>query len=144
MNQTKTRSTRLMPMLLLLAMLILSPILAMATEYVGTIRVGNNLRFEKVRVEVKQTDHSHIEIFIHRIKFHKLMPVRVNMAIPNVQKQGHDISTSYTVPTLYGKEYERKTVRNLRGQISDKCMWFRATIGGSEVMFCTDGGEDED
>ena len=106
-----------------------------AAEYDGTMRMGSGYTLEKVRVKWDE----HGSITLYHVKFARLMPVRVDVVIPQVQAlidSGQTVlSGDNIVPTVNEKAYPDRIITNLHGQADMQTISFRCLFGGKEMRF---------
>jgi len=119
----------------LFILLCMLPLLVGAREYVGTLHVGESLTLENVRVEVLENNSNQVTLRLHRVKFSRWMPVRLDIDIPNVQEKNGVLSLQHTIPLMDGKPYEKKHAKNLHGRVSTSALSFSLILGQSEVKF---------
>lgn len=112
----------------LLATLLMGTTMAMAQTYVGTMTVGDYTRKE-VRVDLNKNN-----LLMHDVKFARMMPVKLDITIANLQRSAQKISGNNIVPTAKGKEYEKYTVRNLHGTATDT-LRFECQMGKKQLRY---------
>ena len=106
-----------------------------AAEYVGTMQMGSGYTLEKVRVNWDE----HGCITLYHVKFARLMPVRVDVVIPQVQARIENeqtvLSGDNIVPTVNEKPYPDRIITNLQGRADMQAITFRCLFGGKEMCY---------
>ena len=110
--------------------------------YVGDVVVDQNdgTTFTKSEVEVSYTlnDDGTLNVFMKKVKFAKAMPA-INMEIPNVTvlDNGSEMTLSGDgiVPVALGGKFEKFTITNLIGSISEMEMSLSFACGEYPVTY---------
>ena len=106
-----------------------------AAEYVGTMQMGSGYTLEKVRVNWDE----HGCITLYNMKFARLMPVRVDVVIPQVQARTDSgqtvLSGDNIIPTVNEKPYPDRIITNLQGRADMQTISFRCLFGGKEMRY---------
>lgn len=110
--------------------------------FTGTMVVRPESPFviENMQVTVDEANsHGETTIHLHKVKFSKMMPVRLNIDIPHVKVtrngsiqsfQGNDI-----VPQKGGKPYHSRIVKNLTGTLDRNRLKLALTIGDAPIRY---------
>ena len=118
----------ILPLLMVLAMA------AQAQRYVGTMTIGNYTQ-QKVTVDLSARTGGKAAIVMYGVKFSKMMPVKLDVAIEPVAKgENGTLRADEVVPTAKQKPYEKFTVRQLRGTAADK-LTFDCQMGKKQLHF---------
>lgn len=118
--------------ILLLAMLAFG-LAAPAQTYVGSMTTDSYTRRDVTARLQRQGDRATILIF--NTKFARMMPVKVDVEIPEVVVDSTALRCRQVVPTSNGKPYPKYTVRNLRGTADGRSLRFSCTMGGKQVTY---------
>ena len=106
-----------------------------AVEYMGTMRMGSGYTLENVHVSMGEKGC----ITLYHVKFARLMPVRVDVVIPDVKKRKDGertiLSGDNIIPTLKGKPYPNRTITKLHGQADVQYITFRCLLGDKEMQY---------
>lgn len=105
-----------------------------AQTYVGTMTV-DGYRRENVRVTLKKTEKEGIVLTMYRVKFARLMPVKIDFDIPRMKLEGGRLTADGVVPVSDGKRYEKYTIRNLDGTADSKQLSFTGKMGDKPFSF---------
>lgn len=103
----------------------------MGTEYVGTMRMESGYTLENVRVKVDSDG----TITLYRVKFARMMPVRVDVVIPNVRYQDQLLCAEQSIPMVDDKQHPDRMITALRGTADDRAIDFRCLFGGKEMHY---------
>ncbi len=114
-----------------------------ATSYVGTMVVvqkdETNFTQQNVVVDYEITDADGLVLTFNQVSFSPKMPVKLDMAIKNVQYVENGEITSFTgtdiIPYAMGGPFEAHIVTNLSGTIQDGTMSLSMTCGGYPITF---------
>ena len=121
--------------LLLLIVSLLICLSAGAADFVGTMRLSSGYTLSDVRVTLDEQGN----ITLHRVKFARMMPVRVDVLIPEVKCQQVNGQTTLSgdsiVPMVGSKPHPDRLVTNLQGQADARTIIFRCTMGGRELEY---------
>ena len=107
---------------------------AEAQTYVGTMTV-DGYRRENVKVTLKKTDKEGIVLTMYRVKFARLMPVKIDFDIPRMKLENGRLTGNNIVPVSDGKRYEKYTIRNLDGTADSKQLSFTCKMGDKPFSF---------
>ena len=118
--------------ILLLAMLAFG-LAAPAQTYVGSMTTDGYTRRDVTARLQRQGDRATILIF--NTKFARMMPVKVDVEIPEVVVDSTALRCRQVVPTSNGKPYPKYTVRNLRGTADGRSLRFSCTMGDKQVTY---------
>ncbi len=105
-----------------------------AQTYVGTMTVDGYKR-ENVKVTLKKTEKEGIVLTMYRVKFARLMPVKIDFDIPRLKLEGGRLTADGVVPVSDGKRYEKYTIRNLDGTADSKQISFSCKMGDKPFSF---------
>ena len=117
-----------------LAVLFLGLLLSMvvcATEYIGTMQMASGYTLDDVRVSIDEKGN----LTMYRVKFALLMPLRVDVMIPQVKQDGEKLSGDNIIPTVSNKPYPDKIVTKLNGTISSNSISFSCLFGGKGMEY---------
>lgn len=117
-----------------LAVLFLGLLLSMvvcATEYIGTMQMASGYTLDDVRVSIDEKGC----LTMYRVKFALLMPLRVDVVIPQVKQEGEKLSGDNIIPTVSNKPYPDKIVTKLNGTISSNSISFSCLFGGKGMEY---------
>lgn len=117
-----------------LAVLFLGLLLSMvvcATEYIGTMQMSSGYTLNNVRVSIDEKGN----LTMYRVKFALLMPLRVDVVIPQVKQDGEKLSGDNIIPTVSSKPYPDKIVTKLNGTISSNSISFSCLFGGKGMQY---------
>ena len=107
---------------------------AEAQTYVGTMMVDGYKR-ENVKVTLKKTEKEGIVLTMYRVKFARLMPVKIDFDIPRLKLEGGRLTADGVVPVSDGKRYEKYTIRNFDGTADSKQISFSCKMGDKPFSF---------
>jgi hypothetical protein len=116
------------------AVLFLGLLLSMvvcATEYIGTMQMASGYTLDDVRVSIDEKGC----LTMYRVKFALLMPLRVDVMIPQVKQDGEKLSGDNIIPTVSNKPYPDKIVTKLNGTISSNSISFSCLFGGKGMEY---------
>ena len=102
-----------------------------AAEYVGTMQMENGYTLDDVRVSIDEKGN----LTMYRVKFARLMPLRVDVVIPNVKLSDENINGDNIVPTVNNKPYPDKIVTKLKGTVSLNSISFNCLFGGKWMQY---------
>ena len=106
-----------------------------AADYMGTMQLSNGYSMEKVRVTLDKQGN----VTLYRVKFAQLMPVRVDVFIPQVTCRRDGSRTllrgDSIVPKVAEKPYPRRLITDFQGQVQGGVLVFRCKMGGREVYY---------
>ena len=116
------------------AVLFLGLLLSMvvcATEYIGTMQMSSGYTLNNVRVSIDEKGN----LTMYRVKFALLMPLRVDVVIPQVKQDGEKLSGDNIIPTVSSKPYPDKIVTKLSGTINSNSISFSCLFGGKGMEY---------
>ena len=119
---------------LLLFLLMAFGFVAGAQTFVGTMNVDGYKR-EEVKVTLRKTDSGDYTLTMYRVKFARLMPVKIDFDIPQMKLEGGHLSADDVVPVSDGKRYEKYTIHHLSGAVSDQKLIFQCRMGDKPFSF---------
>lgn len=126
-----------MKRILFLALLMMFGLAASAQTFVGTLKVDDYTR-KDVAVKVT-TQGDTATVTMYRVKFARLMPVKVNMTIPDIRitttQQRTLLGCTNIVPVSDGKKYPDYVVRAFKGALTQSVFSFSCTMGDSKVTY---------
>ena len=105
-----------------------------AQTYVGTMTV-DGYRRENVKVKLKKTEKEGLVLTMYRVKFARLMPVKIDFDIPRMKLENGHLTADGVVPVSDGKRYEKYTIRNLDGIADSKQISFSCKMGDKSFTF---------
>lgn len=103
-------------------------------EYVGTMTVDGYTRKE-VKVTLKKSEKEGIVLTMYRVKFARMMPVKIDFDIPQMKIEGSRLTADGVVPVSKGKRYEKYTIHHLDGKADSKEISFSCTMGDKPFSF---------
>lgn len=116
---------------LILSLLILCFTLVDATDYVGTMVVGNGIYTQKgVRVSVAGDT-----LTIYDAKFSFFMPMRLDVSIPNIKQEGVIFEGDNITPLVKGEPYTKRRVNKLRGVATNNTLNMHLYFGDKKLTF---------
>ena len=119
--------------LLALAMVLMG-LAAGAQSYVGTMEVNGYTR-KDVEVRLSKTPQGEVVLKMFRVKFARLMPVKVDVDIPGVTLKEGTLKGDGITPTSDGKPYEKYRVTKLNGKADSQQITFTCMMGDKPVRF---------
>lgn len=124
-----------MKRILTLILLSLGAFCAQAQTFIGTMTVDSYTR-KNVTVKLQATSSSETcSITLYDVKFSLLMPVTVNVTIKPITNTNGQITGNNIVPTNDGKRYEKYTVRQLKGSVSNTKLQFSCQMGSKRLSY---------
>lgn len=105
-----------------------------AQTYVGTMMVDGYTR-KDIKVTLKKTEKEGIVLTMYRVKFARLMPVKIDFDIPQMRLEKDKLTAEGVVPVSKGKRYEKYTIRRLCGTADSKQISFSCTMGDKPFSF---------
>ena len=124
-----------MKRILTLIILVLCAFCAQAQTFIGTMTVDSYTR-KNVTVKLQATSSSETcSITLYDVKFSLLMPVTVNVTIKPITNTNGQITGNNIVPTNDGKRYEKYTVRQLKGTVSNTNLQFSCQMGSKRMTY---------
>lgn len=116
------------------AVLFLGLLLSMvvcATEYIGTMQMASGYTLDDVRVSIDEKGC----LTMYRVKFARLMPLRVDVVISPVKQENGKLSGDSIIPTVNNKPYPDKVVTKLKGTVSSNSISFSCLFGGKGMQY---------
>lgn len=117
-----------------LAVLFLDLLLSMvvcAAEYIGTMQMASGYTLEDVRVSIDEKGC----LTMYRVKFARLMPLRVDVVISPVKQENGKLRGDNIIPTVNNKPYPDKVVTKLNGAVSSNSISFSCLFGGKGMQY---------
>lgn len=115
---------------------------AVGGNYYGelTVRPDRPFKMEKVRVQVDgNVDKGSVTVKIYKVRFSKMMPVRLDITIPGVKVvkngNGYSLSGNGIVPSNGNKAYPSRMVRNLKGSMTGDQLYLEMTMGEAPLRY---------
>jgi len=106
-----------------------------ATEYVGTLRMASGYTLSDVRVSLDEQGN----LTLYRVKFSRMMPVRVDVVLPNVTLREDSTTTvilgDNIIPTMNGKPKPERIATQLQGNVDGSSVVFHCLLGGKGMQF---------
>ena len=119
---------------LLLLCLLAFGFYAGAQTYVGTMTVDGYTR-ENVKVTLKKTEKEGLVLTMYKVKFARMMPVKIDFDIPQLKLEGSQLTADGVVPVSKGKRYEKYTIHRLSGTADSKEISFNCLMGDKTFSF---------
>ena len=118
-----------------LLILALCSFCAQAQTFIGTMTVDSYTR-KNVTVKLQASSYSETcSITLYDVKFSLLMPVTVDVTIKPITNTNGQITGNNIVPTNDGKRYEKYTVRQLKGTVSNTKFQFSCQMGSKRLSY---------
>ena len=118
-----------------LLILALCSFCAQAQTFIGTMTVDSYTR-KNVTVKLQASSSSETcSITLYDVKFSLLMPVTVDVTIKPITNTNGQITGNNIVPTNDGKRYEKYTVRQLKGTVSNTKLQFSCQMGSKRLTY---------
>lgn len=115
-----------------------------ATDYYGTLTMNPNTTkeysLENIRVTLlPDNENNKATLVLHRVKFSRMMPVRVNVRIPDVTTSFSNgklaLSGNGIVPVNGANEHLERMVTNLGGSAVECQLSFKMKMGGIPMVY---------
>lgn len=119
---------------LLLLCLLTFGLCAGAQTYVGTMTVDGYKR-KNVKVTLKKTEKEDIVLTMYKVKFARMMPVKIDFDIPQMKLDGGRLTADSVVPISKGNRYEKYTIHKLDGKVDSKEISFTCMMGDKPFSF---------
>lgn len=119
---------------LLLLCLLAFGFYAGAQTYIGTMTVDGYTR-ENVKVTLKKTEKEGLVLTMYKVKFARMMPVKIDFDIPQLKLEGSQLTADGVVPVSKGKRYEKYTIHRLSGTADSKEISFNCLMGDKPFSF---------
>lgn len=118
-----------------LLLLLLSATALRAQTYVGTMTIGD---YERIGVTVSITpgrEAGTVLVTMYRVKFAKMMPVKVDLTLYPITKNGNRLVGNNITPVYKDKRYEKHMVRDLFGTVEADSLQFGCQMGKKQLTF---------
>ena len=116
--------------LFILVFLVLSlPIVA--RDYTGTMTVGEGYTMHDVHVTL-QADGT---LTLYRVKFARMMPIRVDVTIPNLSIHEGQVTGDSIVPMVGDKSHPSRMMTSMHGSYTNSHIRFDCLFGGKPLRF---------
>ncbi len=102
-----------------------------ATEFVGSMSLASGYSLDDVRVSLDEQGN----LTLYSVKFARMMPVRVDVLIPQVECNNERISGEDIIPSVSGKPHPDRIVTQLHGTVDKQALVFRCLMGGKEIHY---------
>ena len=106
-----------------------------AMEYVGTMRLSGGYTLDNVRVTLDEKGN----LTLYRVKFARMMPVRVDVLIPSVERKQENnritISGDSIVPMVHNKPHQNRLITDLQGCSTQQSLVFRCMVGSKLLEY---------
>lgn len=102
-----------------------------ATEFVGSMSLASGFSLDDVRVSLDEQGN----LTLYSVKFARMMPVRVDVLIPQVECNNERISGEDIIPSVSGKPHPDRIVTQLHGTVDKQALVFRCLMGGKEIHY---------
>lgn len=102
-----------------------------ATEFVGSMSLASGYSLVDVRVSLDEQGN----LTLYSVKFARMMPVRVDVLIPQVECHNERISGEDIIPSVSGKPHPDRIVTQLHGTVDKQALVFRCLMGGKEIHY---------
>jgi len=102
-----------------------------ATEFVGSMSLASGYSLDNVRVSLDEQGN----LTLYSVKFARMMPVRVDVLIPQVECNNERISGEDIIPSVSGKQHPDRIVTQLHGTVDKQALVFRCLMGGKEMHY---------
>ncbi len=102
-----------------------------ATEFVGSMSLASGYSLDDVRVSLDEQGN----LTLYSVKFARMMPVRVDVLIPQVECNNERISGENIIPSVSGKPHPDRIVTQLHGTVDKQALVFRCLMGGKEIHY---------
>lgn len=105
-----------------------------AQTYIGTMTVDGYTRKE-VKVTLRKSEKEGIVLTMYKVKFARLMPVKIDFDIPQIKLESGRLTADGVVPVSDGKRYEKYTIHRLEGSADSKQISFTCKMGDKPFSF---------
>ncbi len=113
-----------------------SPVIDMFNGEIISYTISDRPNLKNVTVKLQSTSSSETcSITMYDVKFSWLMPVTLDVTIKPVTKKNGQITGNNIVPTHDGKRYEKYTVRQLKGTVSNTKLQFSCQMGSKRLTY---------
>ena len=116
------------------ALALAAALAAGAQTYVGTMTIGDYTQ-RGVEVTLTQKQGGSASALMHRVKFARMMPVRLDVELKPLRLADGRLAADSLVPTAGNKSYEKFTVRRLAGTSDASALRFKCRMGKKELAF---------
>lgn len=120
---------------LLLALIV--GLVLQAQTFLGSMTIAS-FGQKNVKCTLTVDSHGHATLVMQRVKFAKLMPVRVDMAVSGLTaKQDADGNLRLTgiIPTAGGRTYPKKTITDFHGTVRGSTLSATFTMSQKTVTY---------
>ena len=114
--------------------MVLMGLTAGAQNYVGTLEVSGYTRRD-VEVNLAKTPQGKAVLKMFKVKFARMMPVKMDVDIPDVTLQHGTIKGDGITPVSDGKPYEKFCATKLDGKADVRQLSFSCMMGDKPVKF---------
>lgn len=102
-----------------------------ATEYIGSMQMASGYTLDDVRVSIDEQGN----MTLYRVKFARMMPVRVDVVIPQINCDNGHINGESIIPLMNNKQKPERIITNLHGTADKQSIDFTCLIGGKEMHY---------
>ena len=102
-----------------------------AAEYVGSMRMASGYTLEDVRVSIDEQGN----LTLYRVKFARMMPVRLDVTIPQLSCDNEHITGDSIIPLISDKPKPDRIITNLHGTADKQSLDCTCLIGGNEMHY---------
>lgn len=102
-----------------------------AAEYVGSMRMASGYTLEDVRVSIDEQGN----LTLYRVKFARMMPVRLDVTIPQLSCDNGHLTGDSIIPLISDKPKPDRLITNLHGTADKQSIDFTCLIGGKEMHY---------
>ena len=95
------------------------------------MQMASGYTLDDVRVSLDEQGN----MTLYRVKFARMMPVRVDVLIPHVKCHNEHISGEDIIPSVSGKPHPDRIVTHLQGTTDKQSLDFRCLFGGKEMRY---------
>lgn len=103
----------------------------MATEYIGSMQMASGYTLDDVRVSIDEQGN----MTLYRVKFARMMPVRVDVIIPQINCDNGQLNGESIIPLMNNKQKPDRIITNLHGTADKQSIDFNCLIGGKEMHY---------
>ena len=106
---------------------------AAAQEFVGTMTYGD-YTMENIRATLVQRN-GRAELTMYRVKFSRMMPVKLDVTISDIEVHGDSLYAARVIPTVKGKPYDKWPVTQLQGRLGRTEAYGTAMMNGKRFSY---------
>ncbi len=117
----------------LLILMLFAGALMAQSRYVGTMTYGS-YTLDKIEATMTVRDGK-ASISLYRVKFARMMPVRIDMDLKGVPAHSGTLGAKRVVPTSKGKPKEDYDIRDLSGTYSQGTLRISGTMNGKRFTY---------